>query len=140
MQYGEADTTYKAAGCEAGIHQLVDHFYDIMQASYPVIFSWHPSDNNKSRDKLARFLSGWMGGPRRYKEKYGPINLPHAHAHLVVTLKERDQWLDCMAKAIDRMAYPASLKSYLIEQLTVPAERIRQVSTARAEGTNQLKD
>ena len=99
MQYGEADTTYKAAGCEAGIRQLVDHFYDIMQASYPVIFSWHPSDNNESRDKLARFLSGWMGGPRRYKEKYGPINLPHAHAHLVVTLKERDQWLDCMARS-----------------------------------------
>ena len=60
MQYGEADTTYKAAGCEAGIRQLVDHFYDIMQASYPGIFSWHPSDNNESRDKLARFLSGWM--------------------------------------------------------------------------------
>ena len=55
MQYGEADTTYKAAACEAGIHQLVDHFYDIMQASYPVIFSWHPGDNNESRDKLARF-------------------------------------------------------------------------------------
>ena len=79
-------------------------------------------------------------GCEKAREKYGPINLPHAHAHLVVTLKERDQWLDCMAKAIDRMTYPASLKSYLIEQLTVPAERIRQVSTARAEGTNQLKD
>ena len=131
MQYGDADTTYKAAGCAAGILQLVDHFYDIMQERYPVIFSWHPGDNSVSRDKLARFLSGWMGGPRRYKDKYGPINLPHAHAHLNVTLKERDQWLECMAKALERMQYPMDLQSYLIEQLTVPAERIRQVCASR---------
>ncbi len=131
MQYGDADTTYKAVGCEAGILQLVDHFYDIMQESYPLIFSWHPDDNGLSRDKLARFLSGWMGGPRQFKEKYGPINLPHAHAHLNVTFKERDQWLECMAKALERMHYPMDLQSYLIEQLTVPAERIRQVCDSR---------
>jgi truncated hemoglobin YjbI len=80
MQYGEADTTYKAVGCEAGIRQLVGYFYDIMQASYPVIFSWHPSDNNESRDKLARFLSGgWVDHADTKKNMVLSTFLMHTH-------------------------------------------------------------
>ena len=88
----------------------------------------HPADLTVSRDKLARFLCGWMGGPRRYREKYGPITIPGAHAHLGVTAKERDQWLACMAKALAARDYPDSLVDYLLTQLAVPAERIRQVN------------
>jgi hemoglobin len=128
MEYGKADNTYQAAGCEEGIRQLVDHFYDIMQTDYRLIWRLHPSENNQSRDKLARFLCAWTGGPRLYNEKYGPINIPKVHAHLAVTTTERDQWLACMTQALNQMDFPASLKTYLITQLAIPAERIRQTS------------
>ncbi len=72
-----------------------------------------------------------MGGPRRYSEKYGPISIPGAHAHLNVTERERDQWLGCMAKALAQQDYPQNLIAYLLQQLFVPAERIRTTTTTQ---------
>jgi len=127
--YGQGDATFQAAGGEIGIHTLVDAFYDIMdgQPDFKTIRSMHPADMKISRDKLARFLCGWTGGPRRYNEKYGPITIPGVHAHLNVTEVERDQWLACMALALEKQAYPQSLVTYLLAQLFIPADRIRQV-------------
>lgn len=126
-RYGEVDTTFLAAGGESGIRRLVDSFYDIMGSdpAYATIYRWHP-DVEEARDKLARFLCGWMGGPRRYQEKYGPINIPSAHQHLPITLDERDMWLSCMGEALAQQPYPDDLKQYLQAQFAIPAERIRK--------------
>ena len=128
--YGHEDTSFKAAGQYDGIKQLVDDFYDIM-GSDPVgahIFSMHPDDISISRDKLTRFLCGWLGGPKLFSEKYGPIALPMAHRYLRIGEGERDAWLFCMKKAIDRQPYADDFKLYLLQQLAVPAERTRIVS------------
>jgi len=127
--YGTNDATFVAAGGADGIRKLVDAFYDIMGAdpSYETILKWHPSDLELSRDKLARFLCGWMGGPNRYEEKYGAISIPGAHSHLSITARERDMWLECMSQAMDAQGYPADFKAYLLKQLSLPAERVRQV-------------
>lgn len=124
--YGEGDATYQAAGGEAGIRALVEDFYDVMATnpSYATIVGWHPDDLSVSVDKLARFLCGWMGGPKRYREKYGPISIPGVHRHLGVGNDEMQQWLDCMDEALARQPYPPELVSYLLEQLAVPARRI----------------
>ncbi|MEM7254996.1 MAG: group II truncated hemoglobin [Pseudomonadota bacterium] len=131
--FGFGSATYDAAGGEEGIRQLVDRFYQLMASrdAYRVIWSWHPNDNAVSRDKLARFLCGWMGGPRRYQEKYGSINIPAVHAHLAVDEKARNAWLDCMSEALDTMPYSDELKRYLLVQLAKPAERIRAECESR---------
>lgn len=132
--YGDRDTTFRAAGGESGIRRLVDCFYDIMSTApeYARIYAWHP-DGLTARDKLARFLCGWMGGPRRYHEIYGAISIPRVHEHLSITAVERDLWLRCMHEALEQQPYPASLKRYLLEQLSVPAEHVRRRCEARAE-------
>ena len=131
-RYGDKDTTFRAAGGEAGIRTLVDCFYDLMSTKpdYRKIYDWHP-DADDARDKLARFLCGWMGGPRRYHEKYGSISIPKVHAHLPVTVIERDMWLNCMSEALEEQPYPDSLKRYLREQLGVPAEAVRRTCEGR---------
>lgn len=128
LVYGQQDASFHAAGGEVGIRQLVDAFYDEMQqAEYAAtILSMHPEDLEISRDKLARFLCGWLGGPKRYSEKYGGMSIPAAHAHLDIGLAERDAWLSCMQVAVDKQDYAADFKKYLIEQLSVPAERVRK--------------
>ena len=128
LEYGQQDSTYRAAGEQAGIRKLVDCFYDIMGSDpkYQVIYDWHPQDLEESRDKLALFLCGWMGGPKPFVEKYGPIRIPDAHKHLQVTAIERDLWLDCMGRALHQQDYPVTLIDYLLRQLYIPAERIRQ--------------
>lgn len=125
--YGTGDATFQAAGGEAGIRALIDSFYDIMSSDprFKRIIAWHPEDNEISRDKLARFLCGWMGGPRRYSEKFGGINIIKVHNHLSVTAVESEQWLACMHDALHQQNYPTSLNDYLLEQLAVPADRIR---------------
>lgn len=126
QRYGEGDTSYLTAGGEAGVQKLVEDFYEIM-AERPFakkIFEMHPKDISVSIDKLARFLCGWLGGPKRYSEKYGGIAIPPAHKHLPIKEEEMNAWLGCMAEAIERQDYPEDFGQYLIEQLAVPASRI----------------
>lgn len=125
--YGQEDATYQAAGEYDGIKKLVDDFYDIMgelkEAQH--IRDMHPDDLDVTRDKLTRFLCAWTGGPRLYREKYGPISIPQAHAHLTIGSEERDAWLLCMKKALAKQDYPQDFQDYMITQLAVPAERCR---------------
>ena len=125
--YGDGDATHQALGGVEAIHRLVELFYDEMDTlpEAATIRALHPSDLEVSIDKLARFLSGWTGGPKRYSEKYGPIKIPVFHQHLPVGEAERDAWLLCMERALDRMGYPDDLKAYMLRELFVPAERIR---------------
>ena len=125
--FGFKDTSFKAAGGVEGIRKLVDDFYDIMDASPQtrVIRGMHTTDLDVTRDKLARFLSGWLGGPRLYREKYGAISITGVHGHLDIGEQERDAWLGCMEQAIAKQDYSEDFSVYLLEQLGVPAERIR---------------
>lgn len=128
--YGTDDTSYQAAGGKAGIEKLVSDFYDLMEQLPEAqhIRNMHPADLAVTRDKLATFLSGWTGGPRLYQEKYGGISIPQVHAHLEIGTEERDAWLHCMQLAVDKQDYADDFKTYLMQQLAIPAERIRQVA------------
>jgi len=127
-QYGVLDASYQAAGQEAGIRKLVNEFFDRMGSDdrFRAIWDMHPDDKEISRDKLARFLCGWLGGPKLYREKYGSISIPRAHEHLAIATPERDQWLTCMAETVAEQPFDETFKSYLMEQLFVPAEGVRR--------------
>tara|TARA_B110000858_G_C17803303_1_gene476431 strand:+ start:446 stop:871 length:426 start_codon:yes stop_codon:yes gene_type:complete len=128
--YGFQDTSFKAAGGFEGIQKLVKSFYQFMDqlTEAKTIRSMHAKDLSLIDDKLTHFLCYWMGGPRQYREKYGPVNIPQVHSHLVVNEAERDAWLPCMEKAIELQPYETSFKVYLLAQLALPAERIRVTS------------
>lgn len=130
INYGTGDTSFQSAGGEIGISQLVENFYARMGADprFSTIYNMHPEDIETSIDKLTRFLCGWLGGPKRYQEKYGPISIPSVHQHLAVGTDERDQWLTCMKESIDEQTYETIFKDYLIAQLSIPAEVIRSRS------------
>lgn len=133
MKFGTEDASYKAAGELSGITKLVNCFYDYMETldEAKVIRAMHPKDLTVSRDKLICFLSGWLGGPRLYAPKYGQISIPQVHRHLTIDSPERDAWLLCMTRAADEQPYNDKFKRYLLEQLFVPAERVRQVSNSQ---------
>ena len=125
--YGQGDTSLQAAGGFAGLQKLAADFYVAMntRADAAVIRAMHPADLSESTDKLARFLTGWLGGPSLYREKYGPISIPRAHSHLAIGTAERDAWLACMAQALTQQDYTLEFKAYLLRALSVPAERCR---------------
>lgn len=129
--YGVGDASYQAAGGETGIRKWVDAFYDVMEwlPEAQKIRKMHPDDLTATRDKLTRFLCGWLGGPNLFAEKYGSINIPRAHAHLEIGYSERDAWLLCMQEALKTQPYAEDFKQYLMTQLYVPAERSRNKDT-----------
>lgn len=94
-------------------------------AEATVIRAMHQADLTLSQKKLSYFLSGWLGEPKLYNEHFGGINIPQAHCHLPVGEKERDAWLLCMEKALDKQDYPNDFQQYLMSQFRIPAERIR---------------
>ena len=132
MTFGDGDASLQAMGGEAGVAALVEAFYDNMETlpEARTIKEMHP-DLALAREKLTVFLVGWLGGPKRYKERWGPIRIPPAHAHLTIDEAERDQWLLCMDKAIDAMPVTPEFRTYFKEQIRVPANRAMRASKAR---------
>jgi len=69
-----SQTPYDVVGGAAGVRRVVDRFYDLMDGLREAyrIRKLHPQDLSGSRDKLYWFLSGWLGGPQLYVERFGP--------------------------------------------------------------------
>jgi len=130
--FGVGDASFQAAGGEPGLQQLVADFYQVMDLAPKAagVRAMYPADVSDARDRLASFLSGWLGGPKRYAEKYGGISIPQFHTRWQVGEAERDAWLFCMEQAIARQPFTPEFAEYLLRQLRVPAERIRQVQAA----------
>jgi len=130
QNYGTLDASFIAAGKEQGIRKLVDDFYQQMETQKRGhhIREMHTDDLDLIKDKLSVFLIGWLGGPRDYANKYGQMSIPQVHKHLVIGEEERDAWLFCMNEALKLQNYDETFKSYLIYELSRPAEAIRRVS------------
>lgn len=107
---------YDTMGGSDAVRQLVDRFYEIMDTD-PVatgIRKLHPENLAPSREKLFMFLSGWLGGPQLYVEKYGHPKLRQRHLPFPIGESERDQWMHCMKRAL----FETGVDEKLREQLT----------------------
>ena len=106
---------YKLMGGEIALRRLVDCFYDLMDEDpdYFGIRKLHPEELNNSRDKLFMFLSGWIGGPSLYVEKYGEPRLRSRHLPFSIGITERDQWLLCMDRAMEKIGLEMQLRKSL---------------------------
>ena len=127
--YREGDRQYQLAGGQEGCFKLANDFYDIMEelSEAKHILSLHPNNLEESRDKLARFLCFYMNGPLLYQQKYGNIQLGAAHAHIPIGSKERDAWLLCMSKALEKQDWDENFKEFLLIRFHTPAHRIQNM-------------
>jgi hemoglobin len=95
-------TLYQLIGGEAALHSLVDRFYfymDILPEAQG-IRAMHAADLSGAKDKLFKFLSGWMGGPNLFIEEFGHPMLRRRHFPFAIGSSERDQWMLCMRRAL----------------------------------------
>jgi hemoglobin len=114
-------TPYQILG-EDGIRQLSNAFYDIMDTLPEAagIRAMHAQDLSPMKEKLAEYLTGWMGGPPRYADKYGTVCMTTPHEPYHIGPEERDQWLLCMDRALEQ----TGASEELIDMLKVPMFRI----------------
>lgn len=132
MSDEETITLYEAIGGEETIRKLVARFYDLMD-SLPEAKNCraiHPPSLDGSRDKLYDYLTGYMGGPQLYIEKYGHPRLRARHFAAPIGVAERDEWLLCFRMAMDEtIAHPK-----LREIIWKPVEQLAHHMQNREEG------
>ena len=125
---GPAESTpYERLGGDAGVRALVDAFYDRMdlEEAFAGIRKLHHATLDGSRDKLHWFLSGWLGGPQHYVERFGHPMLRARHLPFAITSAERDQWLACMRMALDDIEAPGELIEPLMKAFHGTADWMR---------------
>jgi hemoglobin len=114
-------TPYQMLG-EEGILKLTTVFYDIMDTLPEAagIRAMHAEDLSGMKVKLAEYLTGWMGGPPVYSDKYGTVCMTSPHEPYHIGPQERDQWLLCMDKALEQ----TGASEELVEMLKIPIYRV----------------
>ena len=108
-------THYERIGGAEVVCKLVDRFYDLMdqQQDSQGIRELHAKSLKASREKLFMFLSGWLGGPQLYVEKFGHPRLRQRHLPFAIGESERDQWMNCMIETMQDLGLEEGLREEL---------------------------
>lgn len=122
-----AVTAYDLLGGDVRVRQLVDRFYDLMdlEPAYVDLRAAHGASLDEARDKLYWFLSGWLGGPNLFIERFGHPRLRARHLPFAIGIKERDQWVACMSQAMVEIQVPAELTERLQQAFMQTADWMR---------------
>lgn len=120
-------TPYVLLGGDEGVRRLAKAFYAAMDRlpEAKTIREMHKDNLDEIEEKLYEFLSGWLGGPHHYFNKYGTVCLTKPHRPYVIGEAERDQWLQCMDEALDEVGAPDELKAMLKKPFFTIANMMR---------------
>lgn len=120
-------TQYEKLGGEDGVRQLVTYFYQEMSsnAESKTIRDMHAANLSEVEDKLFMFLSGWLGGPSLFIEKFGHPRLRARHLPFTIGIEERNQWLQCMDQALNKMGIEKEMHDELMHAFFNTADFMR---------------
>ncbi len=104
---------YERIGGETKVRELVQRFYHLMDELPEAhgVRKMHGADLKSSEEKLFMFLSGWLGGPQLFVEKFGHPILRQRHMPFAIGKAERDQWLLCMGQALEDVVEDEQLRN-----------------------------
>jgi len=119
-------TLYEAVGGDAFFVQLVDHFYDNVEADAELLAHYPDPDHlGPARERFRLFLIQYWGGPTTYSDERGHPRLRMRHAPFRVDPDARDRWLAAMRCAIDAMDPDPAIDAALWQYFTGAAEAMR---------------
>jgi len=118
---------YELLGGDVAVRGLVDRFYDLMdtEPGFAGIRKLHQADLSAAREKLYLFLSGWLGGPQLYAQRFGHPALRARHLLFAIGEGERDLWLACMSRAMQDMGVDEGLRQGLADAFFKTADWMR---------------
>lgn len=124
---GMQPTPYDLLGGADRIRELTDRFYDLMDSLPEVaqLRSVHPPNLNGAREKLFQYLSGWLGGPPLYEQRYGHPQLRARHLPFPIDSRMRDQWMLCMSRALTDIGVDEFLAAQIRGALASLADHMR---------------
>lgn len=110
-------TVYEMVGGDAVFRQLVNRFYDYVEAD-PELRPMFPEDLATGREWQFLFLVQFFGGPAHYIAKRGHPRLRMRHAPFAINKRAQELWLGHMLRALDEVnvAEPAysAMRDYFV--------------------------
>ncbi|HEX5658246.1 MAG TPA: group II truncated hemoglobin [Polyangiales bacterium] len=127
MSSSEAPTPYDRIGGAEGVRKLVDRFYDHMSSEEQAasILKMHPESLLGTRAKFFEYLSGWLGGPQLYTEKFGHPRLRMRHIHFAIDQSAAEAWMHCMRLALEEVVEDKLLREMLRGSFQRVADHMR---------------
>ena len=106
-------TPYELIGREDGVKALASAFYESMDELEEAeeVRAMHAVNLDLIKQKLFEYLNGWLGGPHLYKDKYGTICLTEPHQPYPIGEDQRDQWVACWERALEKIAAPDEFRN-----------------------------
>ncbi len=94
-------TIYERIGGEATVRAFTRRFYDLMDnlPEAAAARAIHPASLASAEQKLFEYLTGWLGGPPLFTDKYGHPMLRRRHLHAPIATAEVEAWLVCFRQA-----------------------------------------
>jgi hemoglobin len=119
-------TPYDLLGGEIVLRKLVKRFYDYMDIlpESREIRRMHAESLKQAEEKLFMFLSGWLGGPNLYWETYGHPMLRMRHLPFAIGVRQRDQWMLCMRRALEDCVEDGQFRERLLDAFGKTADHM----------------
>jgi hemoglobin len=116
------NTPYEIIGRDEGVKALAGAFYEAMDELEEAesVRKMHAENLDLIKQKLFEYLNGWLGGPHHYKDKYGTICLTEPHQPYPIGAEQRDQWIACWDRALEKVDAPEQFRAMTRE----PIERM----------------
>jgi hemoglobin len=102
---------------EKPIQDLVHHFYQQV-ALKPSLRALYPEDLIAAERRLYLFLLQLLGGPITYLEERGHPRLRMRHMQWQIDPAMRDQWMNAMLVALDKVTFAQEDREALMEYFT----------------------
>jgi hemoglobin len=127
----ETASLYDRIGGEPALAAFVEHFYEVMASDPEVQRIWllHPPDIADLKERLVAFLSGFVGGPQVYPQRYGPPFMRARHLHVPIGSEERDMWLKCASAALGTAIADPQARAEFGAKLDAFADHMRNVTS-----------
>jgi hemoglobin len=108
-------TLYEAIGGDETVRRLTHRFYELMDTLPEAknCRAIHPPDLTGSEAKLYDYLTGYLGGPPVYVEKYGHPRLRSRHFMAAIGPRERDEWMLCFRRAMEETIENPALRDII---------------------------
>lgn len=121
-----ANTPYSVIGGESKVRALANGFYDNMLLLPEVksLLAIHPQPMDSIRQRFFEYLSGWLGGPPLFEQKYGHPRLRARHLPFKITSELAEQWMLCMDKALDDHVDDNNIRAQLHEAFSGLAQHM----------------
>jgi hemoglobin len=104
-------------GGEKVLRPLVDAFYNRV-AQHPNLRPLFPEDFTDVKERQFRFLTQFLGGPALYSMKHGAPMMRARHLRFPIDEQRAQDWLSCMAGAMDDIGLSGPVREFVFARLT----------------------